>query len=165
MVQGISNQNQTANNYGSINRIGTTNDGRVVYQVVDGEGNNTAKLSVAQRDRDTFEKSYRTIMASAPKMQRYAETTTPEQMQKKQSQAKWIVAGCGLLGGIFPLLKSKGNGFWGAMKQVGLTLLGTGAGLVGGIYLAGKMTTPPGAIEFSKATQAISKLDIQPVQE
>lgn len=165
MVQGISNQAQSPNGYGSINRVGRTNDGRVVYQVVDAEGKEAAKMSVAQRDSDTFEKSYKTIMDSAPKMQKYAETTSPEEMKKKQSQAKWIIAGCGLLGGIFPLLKSKGNGFWGAMKQLGLTLLGTGAGLVGGIYIAGKMVTPPGVAEFTKATQTISKLDIQPIQE
>lgn len=165
MVQAISNQTQSPNGYGSINRIGRTDNGRVVYQVVDAEGKEAAKMSVAQRDSDTFEKSYKTIMVSAPKMQKYAETTSPEEMKKKQSQAKWIIAGCGLLGGIVPLLKSKGNGFWGAMKQLGLTLLGTGAGLVGGIYIAGKMVTPPGAAEFTKATQTISKLDIQPVQE
>lgn len=165
MVQSISQQNPSANGYGSINRIGRTNDGRVVYQVVNPEGKEVGKMSVAQSDSDTFEKSYSTIMASAPKMQRYAETTSPEEMKKKQSQAKWIIAGCGLLGGIVPLIKSKGNGFWGAMKQLGLTLLGTGAGLVGGIYIAGKMVTPPGVAEFTKATQTMSKLDIQPIQE
>lgn len=165
MVQGISTQTQSPNGYGSINRIGRTNDGRVVYQVVDPEGKEAAKMSVAQQDSDTFEKSYKTIMASAPKMQKYAETTSPEEMKKKQSQAKWLIAGCGLLGGIVPLIKSKGNGFWGTMKQLVLTLLGTGVGLVGGIYIAGKMVTPSGVAEFTKATQAISKLDIQPIQD
>ena len=161
----VQNVTTSPNGYGAVNRIGMTNNGRVVYQVVDPTGKEAGKMSVAQRDADTFEKSYRTMMESAPKLQHYTETTTPEQMQKKQKMAKWVVAGCGLLGGIVPLLKAKGNGFWGAMKQVGLTLLGTGAGLVGGIYIAGKMATPPGAMEFTKATQTISKLDIQPIQE
>ena len=51
------------------------------------------------------------------------------------------------------------------MKQLGLTLLGTGVGLVGGMFIASKMVTPPGAMQFSKATQTISKLDIQPIEE
>lgn len=163
MVQNLSAQ--SANSYGSINRIGMTDNGRVVYQVIDGNGQNTIKMSVAQKDCDTFERSYRDIIQSAPKLQHYAQTTTPEQMIKKQKMAKWIVGGCGLLGGIWPLLKARGNGFWGAMKQLGLTLLGTGAGLVGGMFIASKMVTPPGAMQFSKATQALSKLDIQPVEE
>ena len=163
MVQNVSTQ--TPNGYGAVNRIGMTNNGRVVYQVIDGAGHETIKMSVNPRDCDKFEKSYRDIMESAPKLQRYAQTTTPEQMQKKQKAAKWIVGGCGLLGGIWPLLKTSGNGFWGAMKQLGLTLLGTGVGLVGGLFIASKMVTPPGAMQFSKATQTISKLDIQPIEE
>ena len=86
-------------------------------------------------------------------------------MEKKQKQAKWIMAGCGILGGIWPLLKAKGNGFWGGLKQLGLTLLGTGVGLVGGGLIASKLVSPPGVAQFNKATQTISKLDIQPVSE
>ena len=163
MVQNISNQ--PAAGFGSINRIGTTENGRIVYQIVDGNGQKTVKMSVNPRDCDTFEKAYRDIMVSAPKLQHYAQTTSPEKIEKKQKMAKWIVGGCGLLGGIWPLLKAKGNGFWGGMKQLGLTLLGTGAGLVGGMFIASKMVTPPGAMQFGKATQTISKLDIQPIQE
>ena len=40
----------------------------------------------------------------------------------------------------------------------------TGAGAVAGVFVASKMVTPPGAAEFAKATQTISKLDIQPEQ-
>ena len=163
MVQNVSTQ--TPNGYGAVNRIGMTNNGRVVYQVIDGAGHETIKMSVNPRDCDKFEKSYRDIMESAPKLQRYAQKTSPQQMEKKQKAAKWIVGGCGLLGGIWPLLKTRGNGFWGAMKQLGLTLLGTGVGLVGGMFIASKMVTPPGAMQFSKATQTISKLDIQPIEE
>lgn len=163
MVQSFSNQ--TPNGYGSVSRLGMTNNGRVVYQVADGSGQQAVKLSVAQQDCDKFEKSYRDIMESAPKLQRYAQTTSPEKMQKKQKSAKWIVGGCGLLGGIIPLLKCKPKGFWGHVGALGLTLLSTGVGLVGGMFVASKMVTPPGAMQFSKATQTLSKLDIQPVQE
>lgn len=163
MVQNVSTQ--TPNGYGAVNRIGMTNNGRVVYQVIDGAGHETIKMSVNPRDCDKFEKSYRDIMESAPKLQRYAQTTTPEQMQKKQKAAKWIVGGCGLAAGIFPLIKCKVNGIGTGLKALGLTLLATGAGLVGGMFIASKMVTPPGAMQFSKATQTISKLDIQPVEE
>ncbi len=163
MVQNLSNS--APNGYGSINRIGMTENGRVVYQVVDGTGQAAVKMSVNPRDCDKFEKSYRDIMASAPKLQHYAQTTTPEQMQKKQKAAKWIVGGCGLAAGIWPLIKCKVNSFGSGIKALGLTLLATGAGLVGGMFIASKMVTPPGAMQFSKATQTISKLDIQPIQE
>lgn len=163
MTQNITNQ--PISGYGSINRVGMTNNGRVVYQVVDGQGKVAGKMSVAQKDCDTFEKSYRDIMESAPKLERYARTTTPEKMQKKQSLMKWIIGGCGLIGGIIPLVLAKGNGFWGFMKQAGLTLLGTGAGLVLGFGIVAKTMTPPGSTQFMKATQNLSKLDIQPMQE
>lgn len=161
MVQNLSGQG----GYGSVNRVGMTDNGRVVYQVVDQTGQPAAKLSVAQKDCDRFEKSYRDIMQSAPKLQHYAQTTPPEKMEKRSKLAKWIVGGCGLLGGIGPLLKCKVNSIWGGVKGLGLTLLGTGVGLVGGMFIASKMLTPPGAAQFSKATQTISKLDIQPMQE
>lgn len=170
MVQNISNPNLNSNSnlngYGSINRIGMTNNGRIVYQVIDAEGKEAGKMSVSRKDRDTFEKSYRDMMESAPKLQHYAMTTSPEKMRKKKNMAKWIVTGCGVLGGLWPLLKYKpGSGFWNILKQTGVTLLGTGAGLVLGIGIAAKTTTPPGAAKFAKATQNMSKLDIQPVQD
>ena len=104
-------------------------------------------------------------MESAPKLQRYAQTTSPEKMRKKQKSAKWIVGGCGLVGASIPMLKMKPLGFWGHLGALGLTLLSTGVGLVGGMFVASKMVTPPGAMQFSKATQTLSKLVIQPVKE
>lgn len=163
MVQNVSNQ--AKGGYGSINRIGMTNNGRVVYQVNDPSGQQSVKLSVARQDSDKFEKSYHDIMRSAPKLQRYTETTPPEKMEKKQKAAKWLVFGCGALPGIFAALKCKPGGTaWGWVKTIGLTLLATGAGFVGGVFAASKMLTPPGAAEFAKATQTLSKLDIQPVE-
>lgn len=167
MVQNVSSQNtmqnQNPNGFGGISRIGMTDNGRVIYQVVDGTGQNALKMSVAQKDSDTFERSYNTIMTTGPKLQQYMQNTPPEKIKKRQKASKWIIAGCALLGGSLGLLKTKGNGFWGTMKQVGITILGAGVGLFGGAFIASKCTTPPGAAEFSKATQALSKLDIQPV--
>lgn len=163
MTQNVANSVQ--NNYGSIQRLGTTGNGRVVYQINDGTGTQSLKMSVNARDCDSFEKSYRDILTSAPKLQKYAETNTPAQMEKKQKASKWIVAGTTFLGGAFGLFKSKGNGFWGVMKQLGITLLGAGAGFFGGLFIASKYATPPGATQFAKATQTLSKLDIQPIQE
>ena len=163
MVQNVSNS--TPNNYGTIRRVGMTNNGRVIYSVVDASGNEAGKMSVAQRDCDKFERSYNTMIHSAPKLQAYAQTTTPEKMEKKQKLAKWIVGGGALLGGLWPALKVKGSGVLGFFKVLGLTLLGTGAGAIGGMFIASKIATPPGAADFAKATQTISKLDIQPIQE
>ena len=163
MVQNVSTNSQ--NNLGSITRIGNTNNGRVVYQVTDNTGTVAGKMSVAQKDCAVFEKAYKDMIEAAPKLQEFAKKTSPEEMYKKQKRTKWIIGGCGLLGGIWPLLKCKGEGWIGLLKQVGLTTLGTAAGLLAGIFIASKTMTPPGAAKFSKATQTISKLDIQPVQE
>lgn len=162
MVQNVSGQ--APNSYGSINRIGMTDNGRVVYQILDGNNNQAIKMSVAQKDCDTFEKAYRDIVESAPKLQQYAQNTPPQKMQKKQKMAKWVVGGCGLLGGIYPAIKCKINSVGTGIKALGLTLLCTGAGLVAGMFIASKMVTPPGAMQFSKASQTLSKLDIQPVE-
>lgn len=162
MVQNVSAQNP--NGYGSVNKIGMTENGRVIYQVTDGTGKQAMRMSVAAKDCDSFEKSYKAIVTSAPKLQQYAQTTSPEKMQKKQKMAKWIVGGCGLLGGIYPAIKCKINSVGSGIKALGLTLLGTGAGIIGGMFIASKMVTPPGAMEFSKATQTLSKLDIQPLE-
>lgn len=162
MVQNVSTQ--TPNNYGSINRIGMTDNGRVVYQLIDSTGKEAGKMSIAPQDCDKFEKSYNSLLESAPKLQAYSQKTSPAKMEKKQKMAKWIVAGCGIVGGLIPLIKCKPNNVWGYIKSLGLTLLSTGAGLVGGMFVASKLVTPPGASEFAKATQTISKIDIQPVQ-
>lgn len=162
MVQNVSNQ--SANNYGSINRIGTTENGRIVYQVTDGSGQVAGKLSVAQKDCDTFEKSYKDMMEAAPKLQKYVQTTPPEKMEKKQRLSKWIIAGSALICGLLPAIKVKGEGVPGAIKQIFATLLGTGVGLGIGIGVATKTCTPPGSVQFTKASQNLSKIDIQPVQ-
>lgn len=162
MVQNVSNP--ATNNYGSINRVGTTDNGRVIYQVTDGAGKIAGNLSVAQKDCDIFEKSYKDIMEATPKLQNYVQTTPPQKMEKMQKLSKWIIAGGALIGGLIPAIKVKGEGVPGAIKQIFATLLGTGVGLGLGIGVATKTCTPPGSVQFTKATQQLSKIDIQPVQ-
>ena len=62
------------------------------------------------------------------------------------------------------MIKVKGNGVAGTLKQLVLTLLGTATGLGAGIFASSKLLTPPGAKEFAKATNTISKLDIKQIQ-
>lgn len=159
MTQAI-NSNPVANGYGTINRIGSTQDGRNVYQITDPTGKESVKLSVAQQDSDKFEKSYNEIMEAAPKLQKFAQTTTPEKMQKRQSAGKWIIGICTAIGGGIPLIKAKcGGKTW---KQALVTLAGTIAGFICGTIISVKTTTPPGTIQLTNATKTLSKLDIKP---
>lgn len=160
MVQNIGAQ---TNGLGSVNRIGTTNDGRVLYQVTDPTGQATGKLSVAQKDCDVFEKSYNDMMETAPKIQKFAEKHSTEEAQKKlKKKASWSIGLCTALGagiGIFTTTKLK------TWQQVLATGASTLAGILGGVSLASAFTTPSGISKFNKATQTISKLDIQAIQE
>lgn len=163
MVQNVASAG--SNSMGTITRIGNCDGGRCIYEIKNGEGKVAGKMSVAQQDCDKFEKAYNDLKEAAPKLQQYVENTTPEKMAKKQKQAKWIVGGTALLGGLIPAFACKGAGWLGALKKIGCTVLGTAAGLFAGSFIASKTTTPPGAAQISKATQTISKLDIQPVKE
>lgn len=161
MVQNIGAQ---TSGLGSVNRIGTTSDGRVVYQVTDPTGQATGKLSVAQKDCDVFEKSYYDMMETAPKIQKFAEKYSTEESQKKlKKKTSWIIGlstaiGAGI--GIFATRHDKKT--W---KQILVTGAGTLAGLIGGVSLAGRFAAPSGMSKFNRATQNISKLDIQAIQE
>ena len=156
MVQGVAKSD--LGNIGTINRVSTTNTGRVIYEVTDSEGKAKTRMSVAPQDCDKFESSFNKMLIAAPKLQAYMQNTSPDTIEKKQKMSKWIIGGGAFLGGIVPALKVKGT-----FKQISLTLLGVLAGLAAGIFTASKIVTPPGAKEFSEATQAISKLDIKPV--
>lgn len=154
---------QNVASYGSINKIGSTENGRVIYQITDSSGQIAGKMSIPQNQCDIFEKSYKDIMETAPNIQKFAEKhSTAESMQKLKKKSNWItgistVVGAGI--GIFTTSKMK------TWKQV----LATAAGTIGG-YLIGSgaafvAISPPGITKFNKATQNISKIDIQPIQE
>lgn len=160
MVQNISNQ---ASAYGTINKIGMTENGRVVYQVIDGKGQEAGKMSIPQKDCDVFEKSYRDIMETAPKLQKFAEKHSTEESRKKlKKTSNWTIGLCTVLGAGIGIFKTTNMATW---KQVLCTLGTSIAGFAAGIGLSYAFTAPPGITKFNKATQNISKLDIQPVQE
>ena len=163
MTQNVTN-NRPPSRYGTINRVGMTPDGRVVYQAISANGENGGKISIAQKDCDLFEKSYRDILETAPAIERYTRTTSPDELAKKQKRAKWIVGLSTAIGGGIPLfaIKTKAN-FWGALLQIGATVGGCVAGLVGGSLLAESVVLPPGSKKYAQATKNLSKIDARPV--
>ena len=165
MVQAY-NGNQ--NSYGSINKIGTTNEGRVVYQVTDQSGQNAGKISIAPQHSDIFERSYNDMMSSAPQIMAYQEKfANPDYINKQKKKASWTLGICSAIGGAIPMLTVKCDGWKGWAKAIGLTAIGTIAGFFAGTF-AVRATTPkpPEAInKFEQAVQTISQLDVQPIKE
>lgn len=156
MVQSVS-----GTGLGFINKVGTSPEGRVIYEVNDPQGQMNGRISVAANDSDTFEKAFNDIIDAAPKIQKYMETTPPEKMEKKQKTAKWITTGGGILGAAIPLFTMKPKGFGKGLLAFGVTLAAGVAGLLTGSLIARKTCTPPGAEQFTKATQTLQKLDIK----
>jgi len=161
MVQNVGNKSNSASPYGSIDRVGTTQDGRVIYRVVDPNGKIAGGLSVAAKDSDTFERSYNQIMEATPKLEKYMQTHTKDDIKKAQKRGRWISAIGAFTGGIFPATLIKNQKQW---VKIVSTIGGTIAGLFVGLQIAKKATVPPGAEEMTKASQAISKLDIKPIK-
>ena len=166
MVRNLSSQNQ-ANSMGSFQKVGTLPNGRQVYQLLEPDGNVAGKITVAPQQADTFERSFKTVIDNAPKIQEYQDKLTPRAIEKKKNTAKYIKWGATLTGFLVPALfvKPKCNKKWVAtLIQVLATFGGTIAGFIGGQLGATKVVMPPGGMEVAKATQTISKLDIQPYQ-
>ena len=162
MVQNVSNV-QKNNDFGNVKRVGETSNGRVIYQIADADGKVAGKVSIANKDCDIFEKSYRDIEEVAPKLQDYAlKNSSPEKIEKKKKLSKRIRLFSTLIGFALPAILIKKGSTW---KKGLLTLAGTLSGLIGGSFLAVKATTPPGAMKFAKATNNLNKIDIQPYRE
>ena len=161
MVQNINNQQIPG--FGSINRIGQTQDGRVVYSVRDPEGNEGGKLSVNSLDVDAFEKSYNKMMNAVPKLQDYTEkAVSPDFQKQKNKQANWA-RGIGVaIGSAIPIILTRNKKTW---VQVLTTVPGAIAGFIAGAFAGRFILTPPGAISFAKATQTLQNLDIKPIIE
>ena len=157
MVQGLS-----SNNYGSISRIGNSNDGRVIYQVSDPDGKVAGKISVAEQSCDVFEKSYNDLLESAPMMQKIAEDyqnpKKQEQIRKTNLWSKIIGASVGLLASSALTRKLKHG--WQALICIPSAV----AGLALGAYTGARLTTPKEAVKFTQAMQNMSKLDIRPYE-
>ena len=151
------------NSYGNIQRLGSGPDNRTVYRVIDASGKEAGKLSVANNDVDKFEKSYSDLMSTAPKIQEYAVAhSSPEDIKKRQNLSKILVGTGALIGGIAPFLFMKKSG---TGKKILTSIAGFVAGISGGFLAATKMTSPPGAFKFARATRNLSKIDIMPVME
>ncbi len=159
MVQNVTNQGQ--NLYGSINRVGTTQDGRGVYQVNDGTGKVAGRLSVAENDCDKFEKTYQKIMEAAPKIQAFAAEATPEKLEKKKKRASWTLGISTLVGAAIPIYLTRNAKVW---KQALAAIPGALVGLMGGSMIARKTLTPPGMAELNEASKTLESLDIKPMQ-
>ena len=157
--------NQVQNAYGSINKVGTTADGRVIYQVNDPTGRVAGRLSVPVKDCDTFEYSYKKVIEVAPKLQEYANKMTPEKIKKKQKCASWTIGILGAIGAGIPIYLTRNlAGKRVLLKQTGAALGGAIVGLGTGIFAARKMLTPPGAKEITEAQNMLQKIDIKPVE-
>lgn len=163
MVQGIfgsSNQNS----YGDIRRSGYITGSRTVYTVIDSNGHDAGKLSVPQNQTDSFEKAYKDIIQTAPKIQKYAREHSSEQdRQNRLTNLRIILAAGGFIGAAIPLAILRNS--TSVIKQV----LGSVAGIVVGISSAFGISmfanSPPGTIKFARATHELSKIDIQPYYE
>ncbi len=151
------------NSYGNIQRTGTTPNGRAIYRVIDSTGEEAGKLTLPVGDSDRFEKAYKDIMETAPKIQKYvAENSSEEDIKKRRTLSRIIVGSCGLVGAAVPIALTRKAS---TLKQILATVAGIVAGLSGGFALSLSATTPPGTYKFAKATRTISKLDIRPLPE
>ncbi len=158
---GISNFKQ--NSYGNIQRIGASENGRVLYRVIDSNGEEAGKLTVAGKDTDKFEQSYRDIMEAAPKIQKYVTENSSEEKIKKRRMTSRIITGTGALLGLavpYALTRKAST-----LKIILSCVAGIVAGLSAGFATSLAITTPPGTYKFAKASRVISKLDIQPIIE
>lgn len=152
MVQpvGISNQ------FGTVNRLGQTEDGRVVYKI--GDEQNSKTVSVASKDVDVFEKSYNDIITTLPKLQEFSQKS-PQEMEKRKTLSKWVVGVPIAIGAGIPLITAKGS----TLRQSLLTLGGAIVGAVVGVMASTSLVVPNGAGIYAKAMQNLSKIDIKPL--
>ena len=154
--------NLKTSSYGNILRAGNLPNGRVLYNVIDSEGNKAGKLTVPIEQVDTFEESYNQILESAPKIRSFVKANSSEEaVAKRRNLGHGIVAASGIAGAILPMVLLR--------KSTSITkkILGLVAGIVTGLSIGFivslGVTTPPGSFEFARASRNLSKLDIQPV--
>jgi len=154
--------NLKPNSYGNILRVGVLSNGRVKYNVIDSAGNKAGSLSVPENQVDSFEASYTEILETAPKIQAYVKANSSEAaIKKRRNYARGIVATSGLIGAGVPLLVLRKSN--SVTKKILGAVAGVIVGLSAGFFASLGVTTPPGSLEFAKATRDLSKLDIQPV--
>lgn len=161
MVNGITGFKQ--NSYGNIQRMGSTENGRATYRVIDSDGKEAGRLSVAGTDTDKFESAYRDIMDAAPKIQKYVtENSSEADIKKRRNISRAIVGAGGFIGAAIPIALTRKAS---TLKQILATVTGVVAGLSAGFATSLAVTTPPGTYKFAKASRTFAKLDIQPISE
>ena len=161
MVNSLSG-NLRPNSYGNILRTGNLPNGRVIYSVIDSEGNKAGKLSLPIEQVDTFETSYKQILESAPKIQAYVKAnSSPESINKRRKLAGAVVVSSGIVGASIPLIILKKS--TSITKKILGTVAGIVAGLSAGFVASLGVTAPPGSLKFTRASHTLSTLDIQPV--
>ena len=161
MVNAISG-NLKQNSYGNILRAGNLPNGRVLYNVIDSEGNKAGKLSVPMEQVDTFEESYKQILDSAPKIQAFVKANSSEEaVTKRRNLGRGIVTASGVVGAVLTLV------FLRKSTSITKKILGVVAGIVSGLsvgFVASLgVTSPPGSMQFALASRNLSRLDITPV--
>ena len=161
MVNGITGFKQ--NSYGNIQKIGSTEHGRAIYRVIDSDGKEAGRLSVAGTDTDKFESAYRDIMDAAPKIQKYVtENSSEADIKKRRNLSRAIVGAGGLIGVAVPIALTRKAS---TLQQILATVSGVVAGLSAGFVTSLSVTTPPGTYKFAKASRTFAKLDIQPISQ
>ena len=148
--------------YGSVERVCSLPNERVLYNIIDSEGNKAGKLSIPYEQVDTFEASYKEILDTAPKIQAYVEANSSEEaVKKRRNIGRGIVGLSGLTGLAIPLILLRKS--TSMTKKILGAVAGIVAGLAAGFVASLGVTTPPGSLNFARATRTLSKLDIQPV--
>ncbi len=151
------------NSYGDIQRLGTTTNNRTVYQVIDSQGEKSGKLSIPKEQAYKFEKAYKDVMITAPKIQEYVlENSSEKDIKRRRNLSRIIVGTGGLIGAIIPIVLTQKAS---KVKAIISTVAGIIIGLSAGYTASLLATMPPGTLKFAKATKTFSKLDIQPVIE
>lgn len=155
-------QNIQTNSMVHVERVGMTQNGRVVYQIGSQDGKTAGIMTLPAQQCDSFEKAVDDLNKAAPKLEEYMKTQTPESLKRKQKQAKWALILSTLTGSIIPAATTGKLNRW---LQWGTTIAGGIVGFVAGKFIGSKIATPPGAKDIARASEIISKLDVQPLQD
>ena len=159
MVNGVSNVSLQHNPYGSIRKIGSNGNGRVLYNVFDSNGKAAGKLSVPNSEIDSFENAYNDIMDSAPKIKKYvSENSSVDDVRRRKAKSQAIVTLGGVTGACIPLFFTSNKS---AIKKILAMGAGIFVGLASGFAAAFVSSLPPGTWKFERASNTLSKLDIK----
>ena len=162
MVNGINSENISKYSYGNIQRAGVAKN-RVLYNVIDSNGNEAGKLSVPIEQKDIFEKSYNDILTAAPKIQKYvAEHSAEKDIKRRKNISMLTVATGGFSGAAIGIFVTRNSS---TLRQILSTVAGIVTGLSAGFLASLNLTTPPGSYKFTRAAQKISKVDVKNVEE